>query len=298
MNSWKILAVLLLFSVASCQEAGEPVEAPDKVSWEAVEKVWSGAAEVSHYALQQERYGRMIEGESVLIFVREPFLKDRQVKDESGTGAYQVLKLNAMREFRTGVYPYTTMVSVFQPLEEDSTGQALKVTTSVQDWCGHVFVQTNRRAGGLVTEVKSYFEGEEGGDFKEEPSVFLEDAVWTALRINPSALPVGEIQMLPSALSSRFAHRKPVAELARTRWLKGKLQKTLIYEITYPESGRVLEIEVHKQLPYVIESWTETGKKGVLSSGKLKKRADQVEYWNLNKDPEGKVFRKKLGLKD
>jgi len=59
-----------------------------------------------------------------------------------------------------------------------------------------------------------------------------------------------------------------------------------------------LEIEVHKQLPYVIESWTETGKKGVLSSGKLKKRADQVEYWNLNKDPEGKVFRKKLGLKD
>jgi len=290
-----VLLLLAFLSVASCQEAPS---GPEQSQWESIEKRWSGGAEMSCFKLTQQRYGSLVEGESVFIFVREPFLKDRQVKDESGRGGSQVLKLNAMRNFQTGVYPYSTMVSVFQPLEEDSMGKTLKVTTSVQDWCGHVFVQTNRRDGTLRTEVKSYFEKEEGGVFEEKASVLLEDEVWTTLRINPSALPVGEVEMIPSSLSARFAHRNPVAESAQTRWLAGSSKKTVIYEITYPESERVLAIEIQKKLPYVIEAWRETGKKGLLSSGTLKKRVENVEYWNFKKDPEGAKLRKKLGLRN
>ena len=82
---------LAFVGVASCEERPVAVE---KASWPQVEQAWAGAAEVSRYELKQGRYGEIQEGEATLIFVREPFLKERQVKDESGKGEFQVLKMN------------------------------------------------------------------------------------------------------------------------------------------------------------------------------------------------------------
>ena len=293
-----------LVGTASCQESsggGEKTETSqgaEKADWKEVQKVWSGAAELSRYEFKINRYGEDREGEAVLIFVREPFLEDRHVKDESGKGQFEVLKMNFMREFRTGLYPYHTMVSVFQPLQEGSAGTALKVTTSAQDWCGHGFMQTDRRAGTLKTEVRSYFEKEDGGTFEEKGAVLLEDEVWTSLRIDPWGLPVGEVKMVPGSLSTRLSHQEPVAATAQTRWLAGSEKDTVIYEISYPESGRKLAIEIQKKLPYSIQAWQESKGQLSLSSGKLKDQVSNSDYWNYGSEKKGKKLRSKLGFKD
>jgi len=287
------LALPLFIGVASCKEK---VNSPVKVEWQKVQDTWAGAAEINKYDLKQQRYGRVIEGEAMLIFVREPFLKDRQVKDESGSGKFQVLKLNSTRDFLTGAYPYRTLVSVFQPLEEDSVGKALKVTTSVQEWCGHTYVQTNRKNGNILTKINSYFENEEGGEFKTESTTFLEDEIWTSLRINPNSLPIGKVEMIPGSIFSRFSHTDPTPAPAETRWIKGKSDNTVIYEITYPITGRKLAIEIDKVLPYTIQSWYESISEKLLSSGKLSHRETNVDYWNYSDPNKGAKLRKKLGL--
>ena len=188
------------------------------------------------------------------------------------------------------------MVSVFQPLEENSAGKALKVTTSVQEWCGHVFMQTNRRGGALKTEVRSYFEKEEGGNFEEKSAVFLEDEVWTSLRIDPWSLPVGEVKMVPGSLATRFSHKDPVATTAEARWLPDQKKDTVIYAITYPETGRTLAIEIQKKLPYSIQGWQESNGQTLLSSGELKNQESNLDYWNYNRGEKGKQLRSKLGF--
>jgi len=291
----KLLCSFLLLGAACSQERTPALE---PTNWDEVAKTWSGSAEVSHYKLKQNRYGEIREGEAVLIFVREPFLKDRHVKDEWGKGDYQVLKVNFLREFFTGAYPYRTMMSAFQPLEANSAGKALKTTTSAQEWCGHVFVQTDRRGGKLQTEVKSYFEKEDGTSFQEEATTWLEDEVWAVLRVDPKGLPVGSFQMVPGHLHSYFYNYEPKATAANARWLVGKKGKTLIYEITYSKSGRTLAIEIQKEIPYAIQSWVErSGTQELLSEGQLIARENNFDYWNYGGEAKGKKLRKKLKLR-
>jgi len=294
----KLITTILstcLINLGSCKQQKQGLEAV-AVNWDKTKEFWQGAAELNRYELKQKFYGNMISGKGMFIFVREPFLKDRQVKDESGSGNYQVLKLNATREFTTGFYPYYTMMSVFQPMNEDSTGKALKITTSVQDWCGHVFMQTNRKGNTTKIEVKSYFEQAEGQSFKAKSSTMLEDEVWTALRLNPTKLPTGDVMMIPGSLYQRFSHAKLSALKAKTKWTKGRVKNAVIYEIYYPSIERRLAIEIESKLPYRILGWSESNKDGLFSSAKLKKTLSDVEYWNFNDPKSGKQLRKKMGL--
>lgn len=282
-------------SSASCQEQA-PV--PAKVSQQQISSYWSSGAELTSYDLKQERYGEIHEGEAVTIYVREPFLKNKQVKDESGKGNYQVLKMNSTRKFVTGIYPYSTMVSVFHPFDEPQAGNALKTTTSVQEWCGHIFMQTNRRSGTLKTMIKSYFENEDEGSFTHKASVYLEDEIWTAIRLNPAELPTGKIEMIPSSLSDRFAHTNPKSQNVTAMWSKGDSKETSKYSLNYNESGRKLTIEIDIHPPFTIQSWTETENEKLLSSGKIKKQLRNFPYWNYHFKKDQKAWRAKLGLKD
>ena len=62
---------------------------------------YSGKAEMNSYDLEQFRYNDHHEGEAVLIFVTEDFLKDKHVKYERGdkSNSDVVLKLNRQRRF-------------------------------------------------------------------------------------------------------------------------------------------------------------------------------------------------------
>ena len=91
---FKISKYFLLLLVAHALVAADPVR-----------DFWFNGAEINRYELSQARYGANHPGHVEFVFVTEPFLIDQQVKDESGTGhSTDVLKLNALRTFNTGIY--------------------------------------------------------------------------------------------------------------------------------------------------------------------------------------------------
>ena len=158
---------------------------------------YQGKAELTRYKLDQARYGEMHSGEAVLIFVTEPFLAERQVKLEHGDPAkgLTVLKLNFVRKFFTGIYPYSIMTSTFTPVDFART-RTLKVASESQEWCGLTFTQLNLRNGRYAGQLRSYFEDEGDRAFEFAPA-WLEDELWTRIRLAPETLPVGDVTVVP-----------------------------------------------------------------------------------------------------
>jgi hypothetical protein len=253
---------------------------------------WFNGAEISSFELSQSRYGKNHPGHAELIFVTEPFLIGKQVKDESGKGdSTDVLKLNALTTFNTGLYSYRTMTSTFRPIDLKNFPHALKSTTSIQDWCGQAFQQSNFRNNGWSVQLRSYFEN--AGDKKLAlPSAHLEDELWITLRLDPKKLPTGETEIIPGAIFTRFNHQAISAVKAKAVLSESSGSST--YTLTYPSLNRTLSIHFDTAFPHIIRAWTEKTSKGT-TTAKLKKRLMNVPYWKLhNPDDAGK--RKQLGL--
>lgn len=221
---------------------------------------YNGEAELNTYRLEQARYGDIHEGNATMIFVSEPFSRSKQVKldqpQNSGADKVNVLKLNFLRKFNTGIYPYATMLSNFQPIEEAAQSPALKNTFSAQEWCGQTYFQLNHtRNFGYDYKAYSYFESE--GDMSGTVSgVYLEDALWNLLRIQPDALPLGKIKLLPAASFLRLRHQAIKAYVASTQMkaLEGNIME---YTIDYNDAGRKVQIRFQKNFPHKIMSWEE-----------------------------------------
>lgn len=266
------------------------------LSADQIRDFWFAGAEISSFELSQSRYGKNHPGHAELIFVTEPFLIGKQVKDESGKGdSTDVLKLNALTTFNTGLYSYRTMTSTFRPIDLEKYPHALKSTTSIQDWCGQAFQQSNYRNNGWSVQLRSYFENEADHD-SDLPNAYLEDELWITLRLDPNKLPTGKTKIIPGAIFSRF-HHKPVevttanAVANATLDLSGKIA---IYTLLYPSLDRSLSIGFDKEFPHIIRAWTEKTSKGT-TTAKLKKRLMNVPYWKLH-NPEDAGKRKQLGL--
>ncbi len=102
-------ALSILFLVSSL---GVPSHAQD--FW----KHWGdGKAELNGYSLEQPRYGAVRSGTAILVYVTEDFSDSLRVKADPGkhpaSDVYPVLKLNAVRDFQTGIYDYNVMTSTF-----------------------------------------------------------------------------------------------------------------------------------------------------------------------------------------
>lgn len=277
MNMKKIIALLLTVVPLSADE---------------IKDFWFSGAEISSFELSQSRYGENHPGHAELIFVTEPFLTEKQVKNESGNGtSTDVLKLNALTTFNTGIYSYRTMTSTFRPIDLDNFPHALKSTTSIQDWCGQAFQQSNFREKKWDVELRSYFENAGDKDITI-PGVHLEDELWITLRLDPSKLPVGDFKAIPGAVFTRFEH-KPIAatEANAALVLKGAVS---VYTISYPSLGRVLSIGFDTEFPHIIRSWTEKTASGT-TTAKLRKRLMNSNYWSLH-DRADASKRKWLGL--
>lgn len=256
---------------------------------------WSqGKGEVNTYELEQARYGEMRRGEAVLIFVTEDFLAGKQVKLESppdGRAWLPVLKLNFTKTFATGVYPYSMMTSVFSPIEALQHPNAIKVSASAQEWCGHTFTQLNLREKGYDVETRSYFEREGDENFALD-AVTLEDEIWTLIRLAPSALPVGRIRMIPGTMASRLRHIRLKAEhaLAVMETLPADSTGAAMsrYSIEYGNDERILSIDFRTAFPHEIISWSETYLDGFgPNAQRLTTRARRTssiksDYWNRN----------------
>lgn len=241
---------------------------------------YQGKAELTAYDVEQERYGEIRKADQVNIFVTEDFSKTKQVKLDNpvaaGDDRVPVLKLNSVRKFNTGIYDYALMSSVFTPMTGTSS---LKTTTTVQDWCGHVFSQLNNRGQGAWKGVfYSYFESE--GDQQHDLSAdYLEDELWTLARINPAALKTGKVRVVPSSIYLRLRH-KPIqpedATLAVDNTADG-----LTISLQYVSIERSLVLHLENKAPWRIKGWEERSAGKLNSKGTLK--ALRMEpYWQEN----------------
>lgn len=300
LNAFKlILSFLFLCTFFSCKnEKNTTVQIPKNIKTETTSKAkafkpnqsfkdywYSGEAEITSFKLSQSRYGEIREGTAVLVYVTEPFLKDKQVKaDQNNASNVSVLKLNATKNFVTGVYPYSIMQSTFYPIANNQ--HAVKVSSSVQEWCGQQYVQLNNR-NNFELKQHSYFETTGDKSYNIDKAI-LENELWAKLRINPKSLPVGDIKVIPSLEFTTLNH-KPI----KAYNVIAKLKENK-YSLNFPDLNRNLSITFNKNFPFEIISWQETINNQVTKATKLK--TIKSAYWNkkTNKDT---TLRKKLQLK-
>jgi hypothetical protein len=284
--------ILLLFT--SCEEKVDKVSEskqttvdllPARPISNAFRNYWyKGKAEITSYDLQQVRYGEVREGKAVLVFVTEPFEANKQVKaDRPNEESVSVLKLNATRKFLTGIYPYSIMSSTFYPVADNQ--HALKLTNSVQEWCGQVFTQLNNR-DEFEVQAFSYFESEGDQDVRLAKTL-LENEIWTKIRIAPEELPQGDIEIIPALEYIRLKHIPFQAYKAKAKLLEKEAGLTT-YTIKYPDLMRTLEIQFSSSFPYEIESWTESYIDGYgPNAGLMSSTANRINrinspYWSQN----------------
>jgi len=266
---------------------------------------YQGKAEITSYEMEQARYGEIRKGHAVLIFVTEDFSKSKQVKldnpQKDPEDAVKILKLNFVRKFITGIYPYSIMTSVFTPVELSSHPNTLKLSFSSQEWCGNVHTQANHKKNRYEFNSYSYFESEGDAKFELEDAI-LEDELWTRIRISPDRLPVGNIKIIPSLLSSRLKHFELKVENAFAEKVVIDKKRDLVsYRVNYKNLDRKIQINFVNRFPYEIVEWSEEYKSGFGTNPKLlktkgvKSKTLIIDYWNKN-DIEDEDLRKVLGI--
>jgi len=180
------------------------------------------------------------------------------------------------------------MQSTFYPLSTEK--HALKISSSVQEWCGQTYTQLNNRDGFEINS-HSYFEGKTDQNYQLEKSI-LENELWTQLRINPKELPTGDLQIIPSFefISLKHIELKPY---------QANAELTLnSYTISYPELDRTLTINFNKESPFEVLGWNESFKSGseILTTKATKLTTIKSPYWSKNSNKDS-LLRETLKLK-
>ncbi|MFQ3213459.1 MAG: hypothetical protein ACI9C9_000987 [Marivirga sp.] len=260
---------------------------------------YQGKAELTSYDLTQVRYGEKREGQAVLVYVTEDFSKSKQVKSDKPSAnqadVEKVLKLNFTKKFNTGIYPYSIMSSIFSPVYPSDNLHALKLTTSVQEWCGHVFMQFNKDVDNYSVLTRSYFESE-GDQNISIPLTWIEDEFWNLIRLDPQSIPQGNVKIIPSSMYLRLKHQPTAAYKASVE--RDNQGDQTILTIKYPDLNRSLKISYTTVFPHQIQSWEESYPENgqiMTTSGQLDKRL-MLDYWNRNSAADS-TYRETLGLK-
>jgi hypothetical protein len=302
-------AALSFFATVSAAPDARPVAPLTAAQSQAFWSHWGdGRAELSGYRLQQPRYGSPRPGTAVLIYVTEDFSDSLRVKADPGkhpaSDVYPVLKLNAVRDFQTGIYDYNVMTSTFARVAPG--WPVVKVSFSSQEWCGHVWHQLLPRGGSLAGLSHSYFDGEADGTEKlamPEGGV-MEDALpilvrgWTG-----EYLPRGgsrTVPFLPSLLRARLAH-EPLAWGRATISVAAEPSSVTVpagrfdvvsWTVAPAEGGPATTYQVEVASPHRLVGWSAADGEQAEMLG-----SDRLAYWKLN-GPGGEESLKALGLKD
>ena len=301
------IGIIVLFSLTGCATQTVPTTNDSDFRPMGFGDYWyQGKAELNRFELKQARYGEIREGNAVLIFVTEDFHSEKQVKFEGGdrSDVISVLKLNQTRKFTTGIYPYSTMTTVFTPLS-GKTNQALKINTTVQEWCGHVYMQSNHVNDKLRIEERSYFQNEADRNF-ELSNAIQEDELWTQIRLNPNHLPVGEFQIIPSQLFIRLQHIEMKPESATAGLTKSiaseySTDSIFVYSLQYKSIDRKLTLFSESRFPYALLGFEETYQDGFgekrkkLTTKGKRTHHIMLDYWSKNSVMDS-TYLKLLGL--
>ncbi len=260
---------------------------------------WFGdQAEIRTYDLTQARYGELHQGKATVIFVAQTFSKKKGVKPDRHKNTKDhipVLKMNLLKKFGTGIYPYSMMLSTFTPLQK-AKGM-IKATASGQEWCGQIFSQMNQRNNHYDVVSYSYFE-EEGDRQFTLPSIVTEDEIWSRIRMDYKSLPQGDIDIIPGLYYTRLEQHTFEPEKATTSLTIGTDES--IYTINYHQRNRTLAITFESVFPYEIIKWEETyaDKRAPtkrLTTTAVLDKSKNIDYWNYNAE-KYKSIRKELGV--
>ncbi|MBN09855.1 MAG: septum formation inhibitor Maf [Flavobacteriaceae bacterium] len=282
MKNFILLTILFLFS---CEDSLNNQDALSQNFKEFsltddFKKYWfTGTAEISSYELFQFRYNEIRKGVALLIYVTEDFLIDDQVKANNKSElSYLVLKSNRLKNFLTGIYPYSIMNSSFNRL--GVYPNLVKASTSIQEWCGQSYLQLNRKEK-LFIQRHSYFENEADQEFVLK-SYMTEDEIWNQIRINPKDLPLEYFKMLPSLESLQMKHQNiTVQNVLGKLTLKNNIST---YSINYIDLNTILEIDFQTDFPHIIEGWRKINKKDSIKSIEASRKiTKRLPYWELNK---------------
>ena len=260
-----------------------------------------GKAELSGYAVTTSRYGVPREGRVVLIYVTEPMDRRVWIKDDAGdvppSERVNVLKLNNILEFQTGIYPYSVMTSVFAPVDA-GTGERfspVKIALSAQEWCGHVYHKVMPKADGFASESRSYFhaEGESSKSVRVPQGTIYEDALLIQLRELDGPFAQGRNwsgSIVPSLWSARKRHvplEPVVATIKRENATRDGAPVTR-FTVTY--GSVVTTYDVEKKMPRRVLGWKS-------SDGELGRilKTNRLSYWKLN-HPGDEKYLKDLGF--
>ncbi len=260
-----------------------------------------GNAEISSYQITLPRYGAMREGKVVLIYVKEPMNSATWIKDDTGTvpqdQVVKVLKLNNLLSFRTGIYDYSVMTSVFAPI--NSTGlepfSPAKISFSSQEWCGQVYHHIYPKSSRFHSVIHSYFSKE--GDRRESvdtaPFTLYEDALLIQLRELDGPFAGGKDwsgQLVPALWFARKDHvaLRPVPATIRRE--KVSREGIPVTRFTLRYDGKTRTFDVERAHPRRVLGWSASDGTRV----SLVKTA-RLPYWKLN-GPGGEADRTKVGL--
>jgi hypothetical protein len=155
-----VLSIFLLAGLSATATHADKLPQFEVPTRDQFQDYWyNHGAELSRFSLQQMRYGEIHEGHAVLVVVTEKMNPDTQIKaDHPGAQDIAILKLNAVRKFFTGIYPYSIMISIFMPVDVQTYPLPLKISSSTQEWCGHAYTQMNLNENEYRVRLHSYFE--------------------------------------------------------------------------------------------------------------------------------------------
>ncbi|HXV13561.1 MAG TPA: hypothetical protein VEC56_05090 [Candidatus Krumholzibacteria bacterium] len=271
---------------------------------DAFESHWrDGQAELDGYRLVVSRYGQDRSGTAVMIFVTEPFSESKRVKDDrpphNSRDTIDVLKLNLVRDFQTGVYDYNTMASVFV---RASDFEPVKASFSSAEWCGHVYAEMIFRPKQIRGMYASYFEDESGPIVLERPKGGItEDQLFIALRgLRAEFLPAGEqrtVPYLPGLFFTRLSHQP-------LRWTQAVIKREAVQQsVTVPAGtfdamlydvrigdGRTGQFFIEAAYPHRIVKWSLPPDVGGELTG-----STRLPYWKLNSEGD-ESYLKEIGL--
>lgn len=296
-------AIAALLGAGGCgRAAAEPPAAAPASS--AFWSTWGdGRAEISGYRLVTPRYGAPRDGEMVLIYVTEDLDRRTWIKDDRGDlpAPFRIhaLKLNQVLKFRTGIYPYSVMTSVFVPVDGDGRERFSpgKISLGAQEWCGHVFHAIWPEEGRMRSEEHSYFQSE--GDRSESldlpAGTLFEDALLIQLRELDGPFAGGgdwSGQIVPSLWAARKAHQPLRPAAATIRRAAAARDGVPVTRFTLAYGGTTRTIDVERAEPRRILGWT--GSDGEAAT--VLKTA-RLPYWELNA-PGGEKYLSEIGLAD
>ena len=260
---------------------------------------YDGNAELSGYRVTVPRYGELRSGEMVLVYVTEPMNRATWIKDDAAAPGQRVdvLKLNQSFGFLTGIYPYSVMTSVFAPIDDwgDERFMPVKLTISVQEWCGHVFEALWPGRAGFQAQIASYFASEGEGSFETAApeGTLYEDALLIQLRELEGPFAGGGDwagSLVPSLWRVRRSHVPPVALPATIKRSVHGAGDTALTRFVLEAGDYRRTFEVEAASPRRILGWTtsEGEEARLLATARL-------PYWTLNHAGDER-YRAQLGL--